>query len=144
MALGTLVKAFSAYFLIGSPRLAALGAPISTLLCDVTVTAINLYYVNKYAPKLDSVSRLYLKPLAASVAMMTVSFATYLLGLRFFKSESGAFIVAMVAAMAAYFVFAFVFGAIEKEDILALPFGERLSGVVRRLGLFSEKRVKDK
>ena len=139
VSIGTLVKAVSAYILMGIPSVGVLGAPISTLLCDVTVTAINLYYVNKYSRGLDGVKRLYLMPLLASSAMITVSFAVFLLGVYFGMAESISLILALFSAVASYFFFSFVFGAIDKDEILAMPFGKKLYAV---MGILMARSVK--
>ena len=138
MVVGTLVKALGAYVLIGNASVGIMGAPISTLACDLTITVINLYYVNKYVPRIDKVQRLYARPFAASLAMVCVSLAAYMLMIHFGNSNIIAFVAAMIAAVISYLFFAAVFGALEREDILSMPFGETLLKIFGRVG-FLEK-----
>ena len=49
---GAVVKAVSAYFLIAMPELGAMGAPISTLLSNITVLAFNLLFLSGAALKI--------------------------------------------------------------------------------------------
>ena len=140
MAVGAVVKIVLAYYLLGNPDIAIWGAPISTLACDVVITAINIYYVNKYVPRTDGISRLYVRPFAASLAMMAVSFSAYLLVLRAVGSASIAFLVAMAAALPAYLLFAAVFGALEEGDLADIPLGEKVLFVSRKLGLFDKDK----
>ena len=139
VSIGTLVKAVSAYILMGIPSVGVLGAPISTLFCDVTVTAINMYYVSKYSRGLDGVKTLYVMPLLSSSAMITVSFAVYLSAIYFGTAESIALILALGAAILSYLFFSFVFGAIAKEEVMALPFGKKLFALVGRVRAWSGK-----
>ena len=142
MGVGTVVKAISAYLLIGNASVGVLGAPFSTLLCDITITAINLYYVNKYVPESDSVGRLYGRPFIAALSMICVSFAVYMATARFGFENRAAFVFAMAAAIPSYLFFALVYGAVGKEDILMMPYGEKILSFMCRFGVFG--KVKDK
>ena len=139
VSIGTLVKAVSAYIFMGIPSVGVLGAPISTLLCDVTVTAINLYYVSKYSRGLDGVKKLYVMPMLASSAMITVSFAVYLSAVYFETADSIALILAVISAIFAYLFFAVAFGAVAKEDLMTLPVGRKLFALAEKIGSRSDK-----
>ncbi len=141
MAIGAAVKIISAYILIGMPTVGVYGAPISTLLCNITITVINIYYINKYVPRTDGVSNLYLRPFGASFAMIAVSYAVYMAVYNFADSSKLGFICALCTALCTYFVFALIFGAVNEEDILMLPAGEKILTVIRKLGFWrSDKR----
>ena len=140
MLFGIAVKAISAYLLIGNVSVGALGAPISTLLCDITVTVLNLRYVRRYAKKTEGVAKLFVKPFAASLSMLCVSIAVYLSALRLGASADISFITAMGAAVVSYVFFAFAFGAVLRDDLIALPFGKRLLSLVGRFDKIREKR----
>ena len=127
MAIGTAVKIILAYILIGVKEIGAYGAPISTLVCDLTVTLINISVIEKRTPFRNETVKVFIKPLSASACAMAVSVAAYvslmnLLGL----SSRGAFIVALPLTVFAYIAFAFVFGAVSKEDIDEFGIGKKL------------------
>ncbi len=50
MLVGIIVKSVLAYFLMGDPRIAMMGAPISTVACDVTIVLCNLFFLYKATP----------------------------------------------------------------------------------------------
>lgn len=50
MLVGTGVKTVLAYFLLGIPSLGLLGAPISSLVCDTLILAVNAVCLARYAP----------------------------------------------------------------------------------------------
>ncbi|MBQ8140205.1 MAG: polysaccharide biosynthesis protein [Clostridia bacterium] len=140
MAAGALVKIAAAYILIGNEEIGIYGAPISTLLCNITITVINLYYINKYVPRTDGVFQTYMKPFAASCVMTVVSFAVYLAVSSLTENLTAAFIAALPAALLSYLVFALLFGAITKKDMLLLPRGEKLARFFGRLGIWKNEK----
>lgn len=121
MAVGAIVKSVSAYLLIGSVGIGELGAPISTLLCDVTVVGLNIFFVDRAVPQKTSTSKLLVKPFFASLAAIALSASAYLPVYSVTDSESLAFLVALVCAAASYFGFAVLFGALKSEDLASLP-----------------------
>ena len=139
MALGALVKVVSAYLLIGVPSIGVWGAPISTLLCNITVTAIDVYYICKYVPRIESMVDLYARPLGASLAMMVISFAVFASISYLTEAGAVAFIAALLVAVAAYFVLSLLFGAVRREDILMLPFGEKIALIIENLGFWRSR-----
>ena len=139
MALGAAVKVVSAYLLIGMPSIGVWGAPISTLLCNITVTAIDIYYIHKYVPHSESIGRIYAKPFFASVLMMAVSFSAYLCVYSLSESTTVAFASALAVAVAAYFILSLLFGVVSREDILMLPFGERIAVIIEKMGFWRSR-----
>ena len=139
MGIGAALKIIFAYMLIGIDRIGAYGAPISTLICDFTITAINFYYINKCSKESVGVAKLYLRPLAASLSMMTVSFAGYILLQRLGRGESISFLFAAALGVISYAFFSLVFGALLQEDIMALPFGERILDILERCKIYDSK-----
>ncbi len=139
MGVGAVLKILSAYILIGIDEIGAFGAPISTLICDLTITAINFYYINRCTGGGVSIAKLYLRPLGASLSMITVSFAGYILFQRLGRGETISFLLAAVIGAISYIFFSLAFGIVEREDIMALPFGERILGVLERCKIYDSK-----
>lgn len=133
MSIGAALKIGSAYLLIGTEGVGAYGAPLSTLVCNVAITAINFYFINKCAERTLGIRELYIKPLFCSAVMIAVSFAGYLALERFFGSERIGFIFAALIGVISYIFFSLLLGAVEREDIEALPAGARILSVLRKL-----------
>jgi len=140
MAAGAVVKTLSAYFLIGYAGIGALGAPISTLLCNATVVGMNLYFVGKAVPSGTGTASLLVKPFFASVAAIGLSVGVYLPTLNTLESEKIAFLAAMLSACAAYIGFGFLFGAISTEDLASLPFLEKIFKANKKKYNIKEKK----
>ena len=124
MAIGSAVKIVAAYLLIGIPEIGVYGAPISTLLCNFTVTAINLIFLERRVPtgnKSSGVWQMLGRPFIASLCAIAVSYAVYLGMLRMTAEQSISFLIAFVFAIVAYAVFALLFGALKTEDMAEIP-----------------------
>lgn len=139
MAIGTAVKIILAYILIGIPEIGAYGAPLSTLACDLTVTAINMCIIEKKTPSGAETVAVFIKPLAASICAMAVSAAVYVSMLNLLRmSDRAAFVVALTVTVFAYIAFAFAFGAIDREDMRELGIGKKLG---KREALLRDKSI---
>ncbi len=120
---GSAVKIVFAYVLIGIPRIGVYGAPISTFLCNLTVTAMNLWYLYRSLPHVEglSVGRIFGRTFAASLGAVLFSVACYLPVRARTQSEPLGFVTAVLVAVLSYAVLAVVFRAVTKEDLALLP-----------------------
>lgn len=142
MALGALVKIISAYILIGMPSIGIYGAPLSTLFCNITITAVNIYFMNKSLPESESISRVYARPFLASCMMTAVSFAAYLSVTYWLDNSIIGFMVALVCALISYAFFAILFGAVSKEDAEMLPMGQKIILALNKIGFWRSEENK--
>ena len=127
MACGCLVKLVSAYFLIGDSSIGIIGAPISTLLCDLTVTLINLINVVKCIPEVKGTVNSLWRVFVASLGAIAASLGVYVLMNNNIQIHAVAFIGAVVVAVIVYFVLIFAVRAITVKDLEMLPMGDRIS-----------------
>ena len=131
MTVGALVKALSAYVLLGIPQVGVYGAPISTLLCNITVTVINMRLLAKCLPHSIHATGffgLYGKPLGASAGAILASLAVYIPLWRISDRMTLSFLGAVLVAVVGYMLFAVWMGVVTSEDIALLPLGKRLAG----------------
>ena len=125
MAVGVLVKGFFAYWLMGIPEIGALGAPISTFLCNVTVTVLNLYFLRKSVPEGESprgMLELYAKPLLASSASMLTAALVYRTVEGLESATALPLLSAILTGVLLYGLLALWMGMITEEDLSLLPF----------------------
>ena len=129
MSVGVVVKAFSSYFLLGMKNLGALGAPIGSLACNVTVVLLNFALIIKYAKNTDGAIKMgktFVKPFFASAISVGASYALFLLLKTREISEILSFGLSVAVAIFLYCIFIFLFGLMEREDLKMLPFLGRL------------------
>jgi stage V sporulation protein B len=128
VAIGAAVKTVLAYLMIGNKDIGVMGAPISTLACDLTVTVINLAMIGRRAPKeqkFSSVLEAFGLPLVNSAASIAASFGVFLITKRI-GGETLGFLAALLVAVAVYALLSLVTGTVNEQDINELPFGKKL------------------
>lgn len=128
LAAGAVVKAVSAYVLIGNADIGTMGAPISTLLFNATVLAFNLGFMYKRIPKGASVLKQLPKPFFAAIVAMVLSYGAYLPMTRVTNKDTLSFGVALLVAVAVYFALAVLFGVVGKDDIAVLGHSKKHNG----------------
>lgn len=77
MTLGAVAKIALAYFLIGNREVGIMGAPISTLICDLVINLVNFYFIAKCLPDGIDIGRSFLLPFIASVTSVGISKFAY-------------------------------------------------------------------
>lgn len=135
MAIGALIKILTAYLLIGMPAVGIYGAPISTFLCNLTVTGLNFYFLRSCVSGGQRVSgffQIWCKPLVASTFAILASLAVYLSVERMLGNETAAFLGAVATAVLVYGIFALLLRIVTKEDVALLPMGQRLLSRMER------------
>lgn len=126
MSVGVAVKLVVSYLLIGNSSFGAMGAPIGSLACNLTVTAVNLWFMNREAATLFSMKNVFIKPLIASA--LSVGSAVALYGLL---GGSVAVVISIIAAGVVYVGLCACMGSIGLEDIALLPGGGRLTAFLQ-------------
>ena len=114
MLAGAAVKCASSIILL--KRFGILGAPISTFICYVTVTALNLYFTVKYTGIRLAFGKTLLLPLCGGVLCSLTAIAVC----SFLSSTAGMKIGCMagiVAGCVVYCAFVLLSGAIGREEI---------------------------
>ncbi len=137
MLAGAAVKLISNYLLIRVIGMSA--TPISTFLCYLTATAMNLYFVAKYTGVTLSTGRVFIRPLIASFTCVAASFGLYAL-LTDVLHMGGRMITLLAIGVAAlvYVVMIFLIRAITSDDIRLLPKGEKLLSVLKKIRFVKE------
>ncbi len=125
MLAGAALKIVSAYFLIGNPDIALVGAPISTFLCNAAVVLLNLYFASGLCP-FNDLKGVFVMPLISATLSVAASYGVYYL-LTDHVGESVLITgLAIILAMLLYLIFSFLLGIITEEDIRSLPQGEKI------------------
>lgn len=149
IAAGTAVKIVSEYLLVGT-QIGIFGAPLSTLLCGMTVVLLNIVLMYKYTPfrggKVISVARI-IRAVAASAAAVGAAVGIYIPALKNGIKNAPSLMAAIVAAVLIYAVCALKLGVLGADDIESLPGGERAVKILGRMGLLrgaGGKKEKDR
>lgn len=117
LSAGAVVKAVSAYFFIGDARFGAMGAPISTLLSNLTVFGFNFVFLIQVTKGRTGIFSQMPKPFFASAVAMAASYATFLPLRKVTGSETLPFLAALCVAVGMYLLLTCVTGVISKDDL---------------------------
>ena len=129
MSVGVAVKAVSSYFLLGTKGIGEYGAPIGSLACNITVVLLNFALMLRYAKNTEnalSISRCFLKPFISSVIAVGSAYMAYTWLSVALLSELASFVIAVLVAIALYFLLVFLLGALNRDDIKMIPVLKKL------------------
>lgn len=126
MFAGAAVKITTSYILIGNENIQILGAPISTVLCYITIVVLNFYFVARYVKFVPDFIGVFIRPLIASAITAGAAFGSYHLVGTVISSEKIATVLAICVAAVVYLFAIFLFRAITKDDFAIIPKGDAL------------------
>ena len=123
---GGAVKIAASIALVSRPDIGIHGAPISTLLCYGLIAALNLGAIRRSIPTQVHLGEIFGKPLVMTAVMAVTARAVY--GLLSRAAGNGVAVLGAIALAAlVYGVLAVALGAVRREDLLALPKGEKIA-----------------
>ena len=136
MFLGAVVKILGDYFLIGLPALNIAGAPVSTAVCYWLIALLNLFHIRRLSHALPPLGRTAGRPLAAAVGMGAATYLCHTALLRLTAAAPGTAVdklvtlAAIAVAVAVYGILLLALHAVEREDVLLLPKGEKIADIL--------------
>lgn len=141
---GASAKIISNYILVGTPKYNIKGAPFGSVLCYIIIVAVNLFYLQKITKVRTNVVSVYLKPLVSSILCGVTAKVVYLSVCKLLASAPGlvdvkitaiAVAVAVILAAVVYAISILLIKGIVKEDVLALPKGEKVAKMLEKYRL---------
>ena len=133
MFVGGIIKLVAIWILTANPAIGILGTPIGSLLCYMSITALNVISIRKVLPQAPSVLRNMAKSVLAAVIMGVFVFAAWY-GLELVLGDAGGRLVTLLTCalpigvgVIVYFIAATKLRAITREDCLLLPKGEKIA-----------------
>ena len=136
MFAGAVVKMLGDYFLIGNPALNIMGAPISTALCYWLIAVINLFHIRRLTGSLPPIGKTVCRPLAATIGMGAAIFIVQRVLNSVLNAAPGTMLDKLITlacigvAVVVYAVLLLALGAVERDDVLLLPKGEKIADIL--------------
>ena len=137
MIAGAGMKILTAYVLIGNPHIALMGAPISTFLCDAVVVLLNLYFCERLC-RVSGIGSVLWRPFLAAVPSIGGAYLLYWWMTARLGESVMITLVTLGVAVGAYLLLACVCGVLEEQDLRAMPMGEKLCTVLKKIRLLHE------
>lgn len=131
MITGSLVKITVNWFLVATPSINIVGAPIGTLCGYVTMMLMNFIFMRKSAGLNIRYGRVIFKPLLCSVIMGVSALLVYVLAGNLIGTASWmrlaiCTVLAIFAAVVVYVITVVVFKTVTNEDLQLIPGGAKI------------------
>ena len=140
LGIGGVVKLIMNILLISNPKINILGAVISSIVCQVILFTICMYYLNEEIKLKLSFKQHIFKPKFASAVMGAIVYFAYKL-LIGYTGNAIATIVSILIGVISYAILVIATKMLTKEDIYMIPFGTRIYGVLVKLGIYKEENI---
>ena len=129
MFIGGILKLIAVFVLTANPHIAILGTPIGSLLCYVSITALNLITMRKCIPHCPAILKHMARAALAAALMGAVVYGAY----RFLPTDSRVLqcAIPVLAGVVVYAFAAIKLKAITREDCLLLPKGDQLAKLLK-------------
>ena len=128
---GGLVKQVLSIALVLQPRLNIMGSAYSTLACYIVMVLLSLAALRRVVGIRLNWRMIFVKPLAASLLCGASAWVTNALLSKVISVRISA-VIAILAAVVVYIVALLLVKAIEKDDVLMLPKGEKIAQVLEK------------
>lgn len=116
----------------------AAGAAFATDVCHIVAFCIVFAVLRRTVNMKLKFSKMVIKPIIASAMMAVVSYGTYIL-LNGIIAQNMATIIALIVAVIVYVLSILVLRIFNEEDILMLPYGQKIYAVLVKVGIYKEK-----
>lgn len=136
IGIGSAIKIFMNYLLVGIPQINILGAPIATGICYLTVSILNIYSLFKYTKLKVNLWDILLRPCLASGIMGLIAITAYNMLYLSTKMNSVSTLGAIMIGGFSYLIIMVLLRGINKKDFDLLPFGEKISKYLFKLKIF--------
>lgn len=138
MIAGAAVKAVSAYLLpavkVGDGYLGIYASPISTFLFYLTITALNFYFIARYAKVKFSALKIFIRPLLSALLCGASAIAVYGIAVRFSGESRLITLLSIFTAAVVYGIFLILLGAVNRSDTALIP---KLDRIIEKVPLLS-------
>ena len=131
---GVLLKLILNLILISNPSVGIYGAPIATVCGYFTMASINFCFIIKYIGIELKFFKNFLKEFLASAMSSVLTIAVYQFISKLGYSSVATFGSILVTVIA-YFILLFLLNTFDKSDIILLPKGQKIYGLLRKIKL---------
>jgi stage V sporulation protein B len=130
VVVGGLVKIVVNYILVGNYDINIKGAPVGTLCCFAVAAGMDLFFVHRALPVSPSYTRVFVKPLCASVLMGLAAWGSHKL-LSPILGNAIATLGGICVGVLVYGILILALKAISMDDLALMPKGDKIAKVLK-------------
>jgi len=138
LGIGGVVKLVMNILLISNPKINILGASISSIVCQLILFIICLYYLNKEIKLKLNFKKHIFKPIFVSSIMGVIVYFAYGLLINSLGNTI-ATIISIGIGVISYAILVLATKMLTKEDIYMIPFGTKIYSVLVKMGVYKEE-----
>ena len=130
MLMGGIIKIIVNFFLVGTPAINIVGAPIGTTICYACICALDLIAMRRSVRTRPAILRNIARPALAAGIMGGVTFILFRVLSGTLGSIRIACLLTLAAAVVIYLILVIALRCISYEDCLLLPKGEKIAKIL--------------
>lgn len=127
MIIGSALKIVLAFILIGIPKIGIAGAPISTFFCDLSINAVNIYFIIKSMPSRPKLGRTLVLPFISAITAVSLARVFYNFSAGRWGDSGMLTLVCIAIAAVLYLLMSIATGVIGKKEILQVTGRSKVS-----------------
>ena len=145
MAIGATLKIIANFLLVSIPSVNIRGAVFGSIICNIVMDVYGIIVLQKDARLRLNYKRLFLNPFVCSLASGLAAFIVSriaglfiedsILAPSFLCARNVVTVISVMIAVVVYVAALFYTHSVKKEDIIALPMGEKIAKVLEKRGL---------
>ncbi|MBR2024226.1 MAG: polysaccharide biosynthesis protein [Clostridia bacterium] len=133
MIVGAGAKLISNYFLLG--KIGIYGAPVSTVICYLCASSLNLYFTVKHFDKLPSIKKIFVIPIVSSVLAIGTSAIIYIVLSNYIPDKIST-IIGILLSVFLYVMLSIKFKSVTSDDVCKLTNNEKIIKIMSKLENF--------
>lgn len=137
LTVGVVVKTILNIVLVPIPWIGAAGAAVATAICHLIAFMIGFIVLKKNMEVNLPFNKFIIKPVFASLIMGICSYASFML-LQHIHPGRISVIISIIIAVIVYALALIILNLFTKEEILMIPYGEKIYKFLQKTGLYKE------
>lgn len=135
--IGSIIKIPINYFLISIPSINVIGAIISTTICYIIATSLNLRAIKKAINISIEYKGIFIKPTISSLVMGVLSIFIYKVVFYISNSNSISTLISIFFAIIIYFILMLIIKGFSREELSMFPLGGKVIKFLEKYSLLN-------
>lgn len=140
LAVGAAIKLILNIILVSNPDINIIGAPISSIVCQIIAFLICYKALTKKIKLHIPIGKCIIKPIIAGVIMgICVYFSN--IALNLVLSQTVSTVISILIGAIVYVLTVLILRILSEEDILMIPYGTKIYSILKKLKIYKEPKT---
>lgn len=142
--IGVALKLLFNLILVPNPKFGVNGAAIASVINNIVGFSLSFIVLSKTIKLELDFKKFILKPIIATFAMCICSYYLYTLLLGLSISARLATIIGLIFAVIIYLIMVIILKIFTKEEVLMIPYGQKINKILEKLGIYGKEEKQAK